>query len=95
MHDGDGGRHYKSFIFGSKAADAEMQVNVYRVCEKVMRTISDTDTFFKMAASLSPTGLSSQAPTYSCSATDRDLNILPLNLQQRVVKGDQKKKEIR
>lgn len=45
MHDGDGGRHYKSFIFGSKTADAEMQVNVYRECEKVMRTISDTDTF--------------------------------------------------
>lgn len=38
-------RHYKSFIFGSKIADADMQVNVYRECEKVMRTISDTDTF--------------------------------------------------
>lgn len=25
MHDGDGDRHYKSFIFGSKTADAEMQ----------------------------------------------------------------------
>lgn len=45
MRDGDGERHYKSFIFGSKTADAEMQVNVYRECEKVMRTISDTDTF--------------------------------------------------
>lgn len=42
---GDGGRHYKRFIFGSKTADAEMQVNVYGQCEKVMRTISDTDTF--------------------------------------------------
>ena len=47
VHDGDGGRHYKSFIFGSRTADAEMQVNVYRECEKVMRTISDTDTFLK------------------------------------------------
>lgn len=45
MYDGDGERHYKRFIFGSKTADAEMQVNVYRECEKVMRTISDTDTF--------------------------------------------------
>lgn len=93
VHDGDGGRHYKSFIFGSKAADAGMRVNVYRVCEKVMRTISDTDTFFKMAASLSPTGLSSQAPTYWCSATDRDLNILPLNLQQREWRAIEKKKK--
>ncbi len=44
MHDGGRERHYKSFIFGSKTADAGMRVNVYRECEKVMRTISDTDT---------------------------------------------------
>lgn len=43
MHDGEGERH-KSFILGRKTADAEMEVNAYRESEKVMGTISDTDT---------------------------------------------------
>lgn len=38
-------RHYKKCIFGSKRADAEMEVNVYRESEKLVRTISDPDIF--------------------------------------------------
>lgn len=63
-------------------------------CVKKLWELFQTLThFFKMAASLSPTGLSSQAPTYWCSATDRDLNILPLNLQQREWRAIEKKKK--
>lgn len=41
--DGDGERHYKGFIFGSKTADAKVRANVYRECEQLMQTISDGD----------------------------------------------------
>lgn len=75
---------FNIFIFGSKTADAEMQVNVYSEWEKAVRTISDRPFKNLFSVFVPPSLLLAHTYTWnlrlictsSCSGTDHNPNIL-------------------